>query len=58
MLSSVCFAKNVFVKPTRSAIGLFVASAHQLVNSKLFDVFRLFRPPVCSATCSSRVVLE
>ena len=58
MLSSVCLAKNVFVKPVRSAIGLFRASAHQLVNSKVLDVFRLLRPPACSATCESRVVFE
>ena len=41
-----------------TAMFLFRASAHQLVNSKLFDVFRLLRPPACSATCESRVVFE
>ena len=34
----MCLAKKVLVNPTRSAIGLLVASAHQLVNSKLLDV--------------------
>ena len=59
MFSSVCLAKNVLVKPVRSAMGLFVASAHQLVNSKLFDVLR--RPLAdrrVSPMCWSRVVLE
>ena len=58
MASSVCLAKKVFVKPVRSAIALLCASAHQLVNSNVFDVFRLLRPAVCSATCESRVVFE
>ena len=59
MLSSVCLAKNVFVKPVRSWIGLFCASAHQDVNSKEFDVLRACAsPPACSLTCWSRVVFE
>src|SRR5690606_23222127 len=55
-LRSECLAKNVCVKPTRSAIGLLVASAHQDVNSKLFDVF-LTRADFCSSRCCARVVL-
>jgi hypothetical protein len=36
-----------------------VASAHQLVNSKLFDVTRFdFRRPALSAMWVSRVVFE
>ena len=35
----VCLAKNGDVKGTRSKIGTLSESAHQLVNSKLFDVF-------------------
>ena len=54
----MCLAKNVFVNPTRSVIGLLRASAHQLVNSKLFDVFRRLRFPDASARCWSRTVLE
>ena len=45
MLSSVCLAKNVLVKPARSWIGLLVASAHQLVNSKVLEVLRRARLP-------------
>ena len=40
MFSNVCLAKKVLAKPVRSSIGLFVASAHQLVKSKLFEVLR------------------
>ena len=48
----MCLAKNVLVKPVRSAIGLLLASAHQLVNSKVFDVCFLPRlPPTVSLTC-------
>ena len=58
MFNKVCLAKNVFVNPTRSVIGLLLASAHQLVYSKLFDVFRRLLFPDASARCWSRTVLE
>ena len=51
----MCLAKNVLVKPVRSWIGLFVASAHQMVNSNEFDV--LLAPascPRCSLRCWRR----
>ena len=56
----MCLAKNVFVKPVRSAIGLLLASAHQEVNSK--RVRRLAacacRRPLLVDVLTSRVVLR
>jgi len=57
--SSECLAKNVLVNPVRSRIGLLEASVHQLVNSKLFEVWlfeRLVRAP--SSMWRIRVVFE
>ena len=51
MFRSVRCAKNVFAKSFRSVIGLFFASAHQLVNSKLLEVFL---PPFVAAFFISR----
>jgi hypothetical protein len=39
MLSRVCLAKKVLVKPVSSVMGWFFASAHQLVKAKLLEVF-------------------
>jgi hypothetical protein len=36
--NSECFAKKVFPKAIKSQMFLLLASAHQLVNSKLFEV--------------------
>ena len=56
---SVCLAKNVFVKSTRSAMTLLFPSAQKEVNSKLLLVFLvLFRPSPCSLMWLLRVVLE
>ena len=49
MFSSVCLAKNVRVKPDRSWIGLFVASAHHEVNSnELTSACARASPPAAS----------
>ena len=59
MLNSVCLAKNVFVKSTRSAMTLLFPSAQKEVNSKLLLVFLvLLRPSPCSLMWLLRVVLE
>ena len=58
MLSSVCLAKNVLVKPVRSWIGLLVASAHHEVNSNEFEVLRPSLHAADSSRCWRRVVLE
>ena len=43
----------------RSMMGMLSASAHQLVNSKPFDVFLPYLPlPFFSSMCNQRVVLE
>jgi hypothetical protein len=41
-------AKKVLVKPVRSVIGWFFASAHQLVKEKLFEVLPALRLLRCS----------
>ena len=57
-LSRECLAKKVLVKPVRSWIGRFAASAHQEVNSNELEVFLPRLAPVASFTCWNRVVLE
>lgn len=49
--SRVCFAKNVFVKPRRSRIGAFAASAHHDVNSNELLVRRTRDRPAASSMC-------
>ena len=58
MFSRACLAKNVFANADKSVIGLFCASAHHDVNSKLFEVFRTRFDPAASLKCWRRVVLE
>lgn len=59
ILSSVCFAKNVFVKSTRSGMTLFLESAQHEVNSKLLLVFSFLElAELASLITLKRVLLE
>ncbi|MNG34769.1 hypothetical protein D3C84_1213390 [compost metagenome] len=57
MFSKVCRAKKVLVKPASSVMGWFFASAHQLVNAKLLEVFWRECLPFCSVRWPARTVL-